>query len=49
MPIPSFAAVDLQPRFPAWAHPAAPDHLLALAHVQGSDGFFIAALRREGG
>jgi 16S rRNA (cytosine967-C5)-methyltransferase len=46
---PEFAAIDLQQRFPAWAHPAAPDHLLALGHVQGSDGFFIAALRREAG
>jgi 16S rRNA (cytosine967-C5)-methyltransferase len=46
---PDFAAIDLQQRFPAWAHPAAPDHLLALGHVQGSDGFFVAALRREAG
>jgi 16S rRNA (cytosine967-C5)-methyltransferase len=45
-----FAAIDLQPRFPAWAHPHAADQLLALPHVQGSDGFFIAALaRRERG
>jgi 16S rRNA (cytosine967-C5)-methyltransferase len=44
---PEFAAIDLQQRFPAWAHPGVPDHLLALGHVQGSDGFFIAALRRE--
>jgi 16S rRNA (cytosine967-C5)-methyltransferase len=44
-----FATVDLQQRFPAWAHPAAEDHLLALGHIQGSDGFFIAALRRAGG
>ena len=46
---PQFAAVDLQSRFPAWAHPAAPDHLLALGPVQGSDGFFIAALVRRDG
>jgi 16S rRNA (cytosine967-C5)-methyltransferase len=45
---PEFATIDLQQRFPAWAHPGAPDHLLALGHVQGSDGFFVAALRREG-
>ena len=44
---PEFAAIDLQQRFPAWAHPGAADHLLALGHVQGSDGFFIAALARE--
>jgi 16S rRNA (cytosine967-C5)-methyltransferase len=40
-----FAALDLQPRFPAWSAGA---QLLALPSVQGSDGFFIAALRREG-
>ena len=43
---PDFSAVDLRPRFPAWAAPAGP-HLLALPNVQGSDGFFIAALRRR--
>ena len=43
---PQFAAVDLQARFPAWAHPGVAYHLLALPHVQGSDGFFIAALHR---
>jgi 16S rRNA (cytosine967-C5)-methyltransferase len=46
---PEFAAIDLQSSFPAWAHPHAGDQLLALGHVQGSDGFFIAALRRSGG
>jgi len=44
---PDFAAVDLQERFPAWAHPRCARHLLALASVQGSDSFFIAALRRD--
>jgi 16S rRNA (cytosine967-C5)-methyltransferase len=44
---PEFTAVDLQSRYPAWAHPHARDQLLALGHVQGSDGFFIAALARE--
>jgi 16S rRNA (cytosine967-C5)-methyltransferase len=38
-----FAQVDLRPRFPAWATGPA---VLALPHVQASDGFFIAALRR---
>jgi len=38
-----FTAVDLQSRFPAWATGPA---VLALPHVQASDGFFIAALRR---
>ena len=44
---PSFRALDLQSRHPAWAHPLAPDLLLALPSVQGSDGFFVAALERE--
>jgi 16S rRNA (cytosine967-C5)-methyltransferase len=39
-----FQAVDLQPRFPAWCTGPA---VLALPSVQGSDGFFIAALRRR--
>jgi 16S rRNA (cytosine967-C5)-methyltransferase len=43
---PEFEMVDLQRRFPAWAHPRRGAFLLALPHVQGSDGFFIAALRR---
>jgi 16S rRNA (cytosine967-C5)-methyltransferase len=42
----SFSADDLQAEFPTWAHPRAKRHLLALPHVQGSDGFFIARLRR---
>ena len=36
-------------RHPAWAHPRAADQLLALGHLQGSDGFFIAAMVRGGG
>lgn len=44
---PEFAAIDLQARYPAWAHPHAPDQLLALSHLQGSDGFFVAALARR--
>jgi 16S rRNA (cytosine967-C5)-methyltransferase len=43
----AFQAIDLEPRFPAWRHPRGGGQLLALPHVQGSDGFFIAALRRE--
>jgi 16S rRNA (cytosine967-C5)-methyltransferase len=46
---PQFRPIDLHQRFPAWAHPSAPDVLLALPHVQGSDGFFVAALARDGG
>ncbi|MEA2298088.1 MAG: rRNA (cytosine967-C5)-methyltransferase [Solirubrobacteraceae bacterium] len=41
-----FAVTDLRRRFPAWT--AAGPHLLALPSVQGSDGFFVGALRREG-
>ncbi len=44
---PEFSAIDLQVRHPAWAHPHARAQLLALGHVQGSDGFFVAALARE--
>jgi 16S rRNA (cytosine967-C5)-methyltransferase len=39
-----FAQVDLQPSLPAWCSGPA---VLALPSVQGSDGFFIAALRRR--
>jgi len=46
---PAFAAIDLQERFPAWAHPRAAAHLLALGPVQGSEGFFISALRHARG
>jgi 16S rRNA (cytosine967-C5)-methyltransferase len=42
-----FKAIDLEARFPAWSHPSGGGQLLALPHVQGSDGFFIAALRRD--
>ncbi len=38
-----FAQVDLQPRLPGWTTGPA---VLALPHVQATDGFFIAALRR---
>jgi 16S rRNA (cytosine967-C5)-methyltransferase len=38
-----FASIDLGSRFPAWADGPA---VQALPSVQGSDGFFIAALRR---
>jgi 16S rRNA (cytosine967-C5)-methyltransferase len=44
---PQFEALDLQSRHPAWAHPLASEWLLALGSVQGSDGFFIAALARR--
>ena len=44
---PEFSAIDLQARYPGWAHPDARDQLLALGHTQRSDGFFVAALARE--
>jgi 16S rRNA (cytosine967-C5)-methyltransferase len=44
---PDFRMLDLQTRHPAWAHPLVREQLLALGSVQGSDGFFIAALERE--
>ena len=44
---PQFRMLDLQQRHPAWAHPLADGELLALGSVQGSDGFFIAALARD--
>ncbi|MGA2470190.1 MAG: 16S rRNA (cytosine(967)-C(5))-methyltransferase RsmB [Solirubrobacteraceae bacterium] len=43
-----FAPIDLESRFPAWVHPRAHGQLLALPHIQGSDGFYIAALQRRG-
>jgi 16S rRNA (cytosine967-C5)-methyltransferase len=42
-----FRMLDLQARHAAWAHPLAPEQLLALGSVQGSDGFFVAALARD--
>lgn len=41
--------LDLSSRFPTWVDPRGGTHLLALPHIQGSDGFFIAALRRREG
>jgi 16S rRNA (cytosine967-C5)-methyltransferase len=46
---PEFAPTNLQLRHPAWAHPHAANQLLARPNVQGSDGFFIAAMARDGG
>jgi 16S rRNA (cytosine967-C5)-methyltransferase len=46
---PEFAPIDLQTAHPWWAHPHAPHQLLALGHVQGSDGFYIAAMARRDG
>ena len=37
---------DLAARFPGYAHPRLPGALLTLPHRHGTDGFFIARLRR---
>jgi 16S rRNA (cytosine967-C5)-methyltransferase len=39
---------DLQAEYPLWKHPTVPHHLLLLPHRDGTDGFFIARLRRSG-
>jgi 16S rRNA (cytosine967-C5)-methyltransferase len=44
---PELEPIDLSARFPFWCDPRGGAHLLALPHVQGSDGFFIAAFRRR--
>jgi 16S rRNA (cytosine967-C5)-methyltransferase len=38
---------DLQADYPLWKHPSVPHHLLLLPHRDGTDGFFIARLRRQ--
>jgi 16S rRNA (cytosine967-C5)-methyltransferase len=47
---PDFAADDLQGAarsgLPVWDHPGVPCHLQTLPHRDGTDGFFIARLRR---
>jgi 16S rRNA (cytosine967-C5)-methyltransferase len=43
---PDFAADDLRSAAPLWHHPAVPCHLQTLPHRNGTDGFFIARLRR---
>jgi 16S rRNA (cytosine967-C5)-methyltransferase len=43
---PEFAADALSADHPAWEHPRVPAHLLTLPHRDGTDGFFIARLRR---
>jgi 16S rRNA (cytosine967-C5)-methyltransferase len=43
---PELAADDLHSDSPLWKHPSVPHHLLLLPHRDGTDGFFIARLRR---
>ena len=43
-----FIAEDLLGEHPEWAHPRGPGrHLQLLPHRDGTDGFFIARLRRR--
>jgi 16S rRNA (cytosine967-C5)-methyltransferase len=44
---PDVAADDLQRDHPMWKHPTVARHLLTLPHRDGTDGFFIARLRKE--
>src|SRR5215210_4245026 len=44
---PGFAADDLQQEAPVWQHPSVPRHLQTLPHRDGTEGFFIARLRRR--
>jgi 16S rRNA (cytosine967-C5)-methyltransferase len=39
---------DLQTDHPLWKHPYVAHHLLPMPHRNGTDGFFIARLRRPG-
>jgi 16S rRNA (cytosine967-C5)-methyltransferase len=42
-----FEAEDLQAEYPQWSHPRVPRHLQLLPGRDGTDGFFIARLRRH--
>lgn len=41
-----FAIAELPSDLPVWDHPSVPGHLQTLPHRDGTDGFFIARLRR---
>jgi 16S rRNA (cytosine967-C5)-methyltransferase len=43
-----FEVDDLQQAFPQWRHPLIERHLQLLPDRDGTDGFFIARLRRRG-
>jgi 16S rRNA (cytosine967-C5)-methyltransferase len=43
-----FEADDLRRELPVWQHPSVPFHLQTLPHRDGTEGFFIARLRRRG-
>ena len=44
---PAFEADDLRRDAPVWQHPSVPSHLQTLPHRDGTEGFFIARLRRR--
>ena len=44
---PAFEAVDLRRTVPVWQHPSIPSYLQTLPHRDGTEGFFIASLRRR--
>jgi 16S rRNA (cytosine967-C5)-methyltransferase len=44
-----FEADDLREEVPVWQHPTVPRHLQTLPHRDGTEGFFIARLRRRTG
>ncbi len=44
---PAFRADDLRSDLPLWDHPAVPGFAQTLPHRDGTEGFFIARLRRE--
>jgi 16S rRNA (cytosine967-C5)-methyltransferase len=43
---PELRAEDLQSDYPLWKHPSVEAHLQTLPHRDGTDGFFVARLRR---
>jgi 16S rRNA (cytosine967-C5)-methyltransferase len=45
---PEFEADDLRQEVPVWQHPSVPFHLQTLPHRDGTEGCFIARLRRRG-
>ena len=45
---PAFTADDLSRELPVWQHPRVPAYAQTLPHRDGTEGFFMARLRREG-
>ena len=44
---PAFQADDLREEVPVWQHPSVPRYLQTLPHRDGTEGFFVARLRRR--